>query len=529
MDLTMCPVINDEAAIAGVVDSFNKLYIAINLINAAILLDHLQIQLLHLSSLLKTNMFISIYESGSTDGTARLLWIFKKKLKRERIPHSIVTNGSQRGRRLRIDLLADVRNAALNHFFRSATHFSKIVFINDVYFCASDVIKLVVRQHETQANMMCATDLVPTSGTESWFNHSNLSKGDLIFYDTWVARGVNGVPLRNVAPYAWNANYNVKSLPLSTFSQSMHAFNSLPAPLIKSSNETLYQVSCCWNGMVVMDSKPFYSGIRFRSSLPGECSECEVSLLCKDFHFWGFNRFAMDLTTKVTYSAETFKLAWRLPTSESTSHRPTVSWGAISDDYLCCGLDGPGNYPMSRCVVEQYSKTYRNSSCTWTSDIPCQIIQIANYEDYNTHIKLVWTWKVHYPACRYLLFTEDQVMVFLFKLKPRIAGILRFLHRHNMKDMFFQIASSAVMYELGGLYADIEITAGHFSCINDEYFFGRKNEEDISHVENGCNLSMFAVQKRSPILLNRLQRYISIVVAKTRVAGSDSRVRVSPD
>lgn len=65
------------------------------------------------------------------------------------------------------------------------------------------------------------------------------------FYDLWVGRDANGDLFRKEEPYATDP-YTLQRLPLG-----------LPFP-----------VKCCWNGLIVLNARPFTRhGLRMRSVL----------------------------------------------------------------------------------------------------------------------------------------------------------------------------------------------------------------------------------------------------------------------
>jgi alpha-1,3-mannosyltransferase len=64
-----------------------------------------------------------------------------------------------------------------------------------------------------------------------------------------------------------------------------------------------FQVTSCWNGLVVLDASPFYNGVKFRRSKEGECGASECSLLAKDFWEMGKGRALIVPSVKVTYWA----------------------------------------------------------------------------------------------------------------------------------------------------------------------------------------------------------------------------------
>ncbi|KAA6416478.1 MAG: hypothetical protein FRX49_13550, partial [Trebouxia sp. A1-2] len=262
-----------------------KVLLAANMHNNEDLLPHFTLQMLHLlASLPLGTAFLSVYESGSTDSTGGSLM-----------------RGEEQDR---IDFLAQARNRALEPLWLSAAalsdpsaaargglakemaawdifsardtsntmwHAQKIVFFNDVYFCAQDVFRLL--QHK--ADMACGMDFdrpkidglphpeqrrmfgwylwhkyaVPRaigrflgrSGliTKHWRLDPDIqaafqAKSTMGFYDTWVARDSDGNLFLKDPPYVTDP-YSLQRIALG-----------LPFP-----------VKCCWNGLVVMSAAPF--------------------------------------------------------------------------------------------------------------------------------------------------------------------------------------------------------------------------------------------------------------------------------
>ncbi|KAL0027056.1 hypothetical protein WJX79_002008 [Trebouxia sp. C0005] len=264
-------------------------------------------RMLHLlASLPLGTAFLSVYESGSTDSTGAWLEVLRDLMACIGTPHRIVIGGSlMRGEEQdRIDFLAQARNRALEPLWLSAAalsdpsaaargglakemaawdifsardtsntmwHAQKIVFFNDVYFCAQDVFRLL--QHK--ADMACGMDFdrpkidglphpeqrrmfgwylwhkyaVPRaigrflgrSGliTKHWRLDPDIqaafqAKSTMGFYDTWVARDSDGNLFLKDPPYVTDP-YSLQRIALG-----------LPFP-----------VKCCWNGLVVMSAAPF--------------------------------------------------------------------------------------------------------------------------------------------------------------------------------------------------------------------------------------------------------------------------------
>lgn len=144
-------------------------------------------------------IFISIYESGSTDSTASWLLLLDKLLAMLGVNKRIVISGllARSHGEDRIHFLASVRNAVLEPLRHPAAASgdaimcnqqacpaaSRVVFINDVYFCAGDLLRLL----QYDADIACGLDFIKVSHRYSWhlaFVHV-CSKGE-----TLLAAGV---------------------------------------------------------------------------------------------------------------------------------------------------------------------------------------------------------------------------------------------------------------------------------------------------------------------------------------------------
>lgn len=143
---------------------------------------------------------------------------------------------------------------------------TRIVFFNDAYVCAWHVLRLL--SHD--ADMVCGLDFwrsllrkpsldsqaparVPPVGN----NPHAAAMADIrrqgvlrrargqpfAVYDIWVARDSEGRRFGETAPYVRTGNAYVQQ---------------------RAAAGSAFPVSCCWNGIVVVDAAPFLSGLRFR-------------------------------------------------------------------------------------------------------------------------------------------------------------------------------------------------------------------------------------------------------------------------
>lgn len=136
--------------------------IVANLYNSENIAVHFAQQLAIAATFLPGTVSVSIYESGSIDMTNQTLKELDQVLRAAGVTSCIVHNGNvTRGSsEPRITFLARVRNAALypvvsGYSHRHLSSQDKIIILNDVCFCANDVLRLAVHK----ADMACGLDL----------------------------------------------------------------------------------------------------------------------------------------------------------------------------------------------------------------------------------------------------------------------------------------------------------------------------------------------------------------------------------
>ncbi|GIL83042.1 hypothetical protein Vretimale_8560 [Volvox reticuliferus] len=111
---------------------------------------------------------ISVYESGSRDRTPLWLLVAAALWKAAGVPNAVVLNGTlirkdnvlepATGKLLkqhRIQHLASLRNAALTPLYRNPGSFPYVMFLNDVFFCAPELVRLTY----LQADIACGVDV----------------------------------------------------------------------------------------------------------------------------------------------------------------------------------------------------------------------------------------------------------------------------------------------------------------------------------------------------------------------------------
>ncbi|KAH9812001.1 family 69 glycosyltransferase [Melampsora americana] len=264
----------------------HKYFFAINLYNSFDVIPDLFSTMFKVSAILGfQNVFVSVYENGSSDQTKALLRLFDGLSRSVGMRVVIRTSLRTRGAfHHRIEYLAEVRNAALAPLQElrdsEGELFDTVIFMNDVLPCTDDLLELIWQSRRQNAGITCGADYI---------FHDEIAQP--VFYDNWVARDINGTALEN-APFE------------SIFRDppSQHRFERhLPI-----------QVQSCWNGIAILDPAPLYAHprVRFRMAKlgEGECSASECSLICNDYWNAGYGRIVMVPRVKLAYDNKVWKI-----------------------------------------------------------------------------------------------------------------------------------------------------------------------------------------------------------------------------
>ena len=223
------------------------------------------------------NCALSIVEGRSTDATFNILKALLAEMKALGADYHLTTSeiDPKNGEMDRIEALALLRNMALAPLtLDTASQNATVIFINDVFICVQDILELIHQRALQGADMTCAMDW-NVAGT--------------IFYDVWVARGINGdsffeIPQDGRWEFSGNLFWNDHSTRR------------------RYDKKQPFQVYACWNGAVAFTALPFLKGeVQFRRSKEGECYMGEPTLLCKDFWTNGYGRIAVVPTVNVAY------------------------------------------------------------------------------------------------------------------------------------------------------------------------------------------------------------------------------------
>jgi len=515
-----------RAAAAAASSAHPSLYIAANFRDNAATVTTFSAELLKLAADVgPSNLFVTVYESGSADSTPRLLDDARRSLEAAGVATNITANGplTRRGRQ-RIDFLADARNELLKPL-RAMAHerrFDRVVFVNDVLFEAGDVRKLLA----VGADISCGTDFIPIGEAHKIYRPAVDEKYP-IFYDSWVARTLDGLPLRAMPPYvapesAAPLMRKVARLGLS-FPEYTRAVNAIELAIVEPQPEVV-QLQCCWNGIVVVAAAPFYSGLTFRSNLPGECGASECSHFCRDMRALNYTRVAMHHGVRVAYDNETWHRARALDVPYEAVPLPLAFARAPSPRTLCCGVhhivrqpsyardrdesddafayrtwmalteepagDGLapflatllagkgalrpgelasflGDEPRAACrMTDSAAAAARPCLAPAGRAVPLRLTQVGAADARDALTPQMWTWRRLHPDHEY-----EFVDAFAGDgsgdggLPASVARLVPALAARNHTDLAADLARHALLLDRGGIVADLDSVAGEsLSC-----------------------------------------------------------------
>jgi alpha-1,3-mannosyltransferase len=257
----------------------------------------------------------SILEGPSSDATPHILnRVLRPLLKELGVPDKYVRIETDApripwGEVNRIEALADLRNQALKPMLdRSFGDVGPVVFLNDVFLHAADVLELLHQHALSQASITTAWD---------W-----MERDPAYFYDVWVARTVSTRPttLRQI-----DTGDLFYPIPGSEWHPSDEILASSPASRAAFDALRPFQAFSSWNALAVLDPAPFRPPhkVRFRRGGMGECASSECLLICADFWKAGFGRVQVVPSVQLAYGREvalqtarrlredTARLGWR--------------------------------------------------------------------------------------------------------------------------------------------------------------------------------------------------------------------------
>lgn len=142
----------------------HKYFFAINLYNSFDVIPDLFATMFRVGAIVGyQNVFVSIYENGSTDQTQALLRIFDALMHSAGMRVVIRSSNRKRGIHVhRIEYLAEVRNAAMEPLYElrdsENEYFDSVIFMNDILPCVDDLLELIWQSRKQNAGVTCAAD-----------------------------------------------------------------------------------------------------------------------------------------------------------------------------------------------------------------------------------------------------------------------------------------------------------------------------------------------------------------------------------
>jgi len=313
-----------------------KIFVAACLHQSEDVMQHWTSELVRLLLALRANgkhvsLFVSIYESGSTDHTEEYLKLLEGHLNFLKIPCKIVSgrDGLVRDRnRPRIEYLADVRNRAMEPLRASTEVYDRVLWLSDNVFCADGVLQMLahalpVPQGGIGADAVCGMDYVKGA------------KDECVFYDTWASHDISGHSFGN-------------SFPIVNVGE-----NELEAGEV-------FQVFSCWNGMVAFDASIFQKErllFRFHRDDLGECAVAETELIFRDMWNIGRGKIAVSPKAGSSYNEAEFKSCALDSQPTEFDSDSAISWAAAPKKVTCCPLArGEDKVDFHQCEMEDWNR-----------------------------------------------------------------------------------------------------------------------------------------------------------------------------
>jgi alpha-1,3-mannosyltransferase len=244
---------------------------------------------------------LSVYEGGSRDASAILLTELAGRMEAKGVTTHVMTGGQKVDwdHVHRIGALADIRNMVLKRLFEdvdrvhrtgSLPKYQTVVYLNDIVFCAADVLELLLQHALQAAHLTCPLDF------GAW------NKYKRPYYDLWVGRTMEGDIMYDAfSGYADGGDDKKSGLSPKerqklrdrgwALSLDKEPFWKDVSGQRRARQGLPVQVYSCWNGGVVFDTRPVYEdGLKFRRGYAPECSESECSHFSKDLWNLGYGK-----------------------------------------------------------------------------------------------------------------------------------------------------------------------------------------------------------------------------------------------
>lgn len=287
-----------------------------------------------------TSVFVSIYESGSSDRTKYYLELLKGHLSFLGVSAKIVHGGVTRGHRQRIEFLADVRNRAMQPLRATSEVYDRVLWLSDNLFCTDGVLQMLAHALP-EAKGGLGADAVCGMDYQVWgidpIDRVPGSPEYCKFYDIWAAHD--------------NTGYNFKSeLPIVRFGED------------KLEAGQAFQAFSCWNAMVVFDADIFQKErLFFRTNLQediGECAAAETEFIFRDMWTAGRGKIAVSPLAASAYNEEDFRDCALRKQPRRFDHVSAIAWTAAPKMVECCPLKkNTNNVDFGGCFNQTWNRT----------------------------------------------------------------------------------------------------------------------------------------------------------------------------
>ncbi|WVW86879.1 hypothetical protein I302_108934 [Kwoniella bestiolae CBS 10118] len=238
----------------------------------------------------KDQLYFSILEGPSSDCTPQILNnVLLPLLTSLGVPSSQIEISTDEPKinwssHNRIEKIAELRNRALQPLWLNAQwsrEITAVVFFNDVYLSAGDILELVFQHKRNGAGI--------TTGMDWW------KKKPEYYYDIWVGRTIDSGDLFYPIDNPW-------------WTPSSDLFPNSPPSRSKYQNLSPFQVFSSWNALAILSPEPFLPpyNVRFRrgDTAKGECAASECTLIAGDYWRAGFGRVMVVPSVQLAYERD---------------------------------------------------------------------------------------------------------------------------------------------------------------------------------------------------------------------------------
>lgn len=297
------------------------------------------------------NLYVSLYESGSNDGTPEIMKAFEEILQALGVKTTFRTKGMRRDLvQNRISFLANARNLALKPLIReykAGWRFHRVIWLSDNMFCAHGLLEQVLLLEKPEdgganADVACGMD----------FGYAG---NECLFYDKWASHDIDGRQMTN-----GRGNEPI----LSAKASREAAQSGLP-----------FQVFACWSGSLVYRGEIFQEeGLLFRRGrkehgAETECPAAETQLIYHDLWELGYHRIVMTPNSRSAYDATGFELCVKGRQERIQAKVDVKYTDQPPREIECCScpdipLGPPGwllrdEVQFSHCQRQEWRKIYR--------------------------------------------------------------------------------------------------------------------------------------------------------------------------